>query len=175
MDKILKDFKEARDSDDLTTPHNCGAAYMVSNMGVDIEEEHAFQEELHGIVDKMQEDLVHEVKILEGTLEPVYQNELSDAERKEEQWKTDLLSGFSTIVRTLTFSDESNTSSSTVSSLNRARVIHDSDEKSTEQSSPSCGRTWADCGLVTEPLNESFDSTVQTINVPMLGTPSEEK
>lgn len=171
MDKILKDFKEA----DLTTPHNCNAAYMVSNLGVDIEEEHAFQEELHGIVDKMQEDLVHETKILEGTLEPVYQNELSDAERKEEQWKTDSPSGYSTIARTLTFNDESNTSFSTVSSLNRARVIHDSDEKSQEQSSPSCGRTWADCGLVTELLNESSDCMEQTINVPMLGIPSEEK
>lgn len=172
MDKILK---ESRDSDDFTTPHNCNAAYMVSNMGVDIEEEHAFQEELHGIVDKMQEDLVHEVKILEGTLEPVYQNELSDAERKEEQWKTDLPSGFSIIAHTPISNDVSNTSFSSVSSLNRARVIQDSSETSTTQSSPSCGKIWADCGLETEPSSELSDCMEQTINVPMLGTLSEEK
>lgn len=176
MDKILDEFKKSRDTDDLTTPHSCGAGYVYSDMGVDIEEESRFQEELHGIVDKMQEELVHETKILEGTLEPVYnENELSGKESKEEQWKSDLPSGFSTIDPTHISNDESNTSFFSVSSLNRARVIHDSDEKSFEPSSPSCGPIWANCGVETELLSESSDCMVQTISVPMLGTPSEEK
>ncbi len=181
MDKILEAFKKSRESDDLMTPHNCNAAYIASDMGVDIEEEHNFQEELHGIVDKMQEDLVHETKILEGTLDPQYdpnefpQNELSKSNSEDKQWMTGLLNGFSITDLTPISSDESSISFSTASSLNQARVIHDSDEMSIEQSSPSCPVIWADCGTEIERLSEQSDCMVQTISVPVLGTPSEEK
>ena len=176
MDKIIQDFKKARDNDNLMEPHNCGAGYIYSDMGVDIEEEHEFQEELHGIVDKMKDDLVNETKILEGTVFPVYcENELSSNESKEEQWRTDLLNGSSTTDLTPISSEDSNTSFSSVSSLNRARVIHDYDEKYPQQPTVLCVEMSEDCGPVIEHLNESFDSTVQMINVPMLGMQNEEK
>jgi len=171
MDKI----QALRDSDDFTTPHNCDAAYIASNMGVDIEEEHAFQEELHGIVDKMQQDLVHETKILEGTLEPVYKNELSDEERKEEQWKTDSPSGCWTIAHTHIYNGDSNTLSCTAGLLNPEQVIRSSGANFPAQLSALWQEISGASGPGIEPSNESSDCTEQTINVPMLGTPSEEK
>ena len=176
MDKILQDFKKARDTDDLTTPHTCNAGYVYSDMGVDIEEECKFQEELHEIVDKMKDDLVHEKKILEGTIEPVYdENELSHLIPVNEQWKNGLLNGSSTTDLTPISSEDSNTSFSSVSSLNRARVIQDYDEKYPESLTILCAETSGDCGNGIGLSNELSDSMVQMTNVPMLGTQSEEK
>lgn len=172
MDKILEDFIQSRD---IETPHNCTAGYIVSNMGADIEEERRFQNELHEIVDKMKEDLVNETKILEGTDIPVYQNELSSSESKEEQWKTDLPSGYSTIDLTPISNEDSNISFSSVSSLNRVRIMDGCDEKYPEQPEILCGANSVDFGNVTGHLNESFDCMEQTINVPVLGIPNEEK
>lgn len=173
MEAKLAELRATRD--DITTAHNCGAGYVVSNMGVDIEEEAAFQVELRGIVDKMKEDLVNETRILEGTLEPVYQNELSDSECKDEQWKTDLPSGFSTIAHTHISNTESNTSSSFAERLTQTKDIRNFDAQSFRLSN-ACFRVMSDdSGLATEPLSELSDCMEQTINVPMLGTLSEEK
>jgi hypothetical protein len=173
MDKLIEAFKSA----DLNTPHSCSAGYIVSNMGVDIEEEHAFQEELHGIVDKMKEDLVHETKILEGTLDPVYdpQNELSASELQDSQWKTGSLNGCSTIGPTHISNTESNISPFSVGLSSQGLDTHVSEGKSFEPQGPSCPVIWADCGKETEPSSESSDYMAQTTNVPMLGMPSEEK
>jgi hypothetical protein len=175
MDKLIAEFMKS----DLTTPHECHAGYVYSDMGVDIEEESKFQEELHEIVDKMKEDLVEEKRILEGTLEPEYnpnvQNELSSSDTKEEQWRTDLPNGSLRIDLTHISNEESNTSFSSVNSLNRARLIHDYDEKYPEQPRLLCEETLANCGKETEPLSELSDCMEQMINVPMLGIPNEEK
>jgi hypothetical protein len=177
MDKL----REARDTDDFTTPHKCDAGYVASNMGVDIEEEHKFQEELHEIVDKMKEDLVHEKKILEGTLEPEYnsneyvQNELSKDLPTEGQWMTDSLSGSSMTDRIHTSIDESSTLFSTARPLSQRLATHAYEGKCVELSNPSCPVMWADCGVETEHSNEQSDCMEQTINVPMLGTLNEEK
>jgi hypothetical protein len=178
MDKLLESLKSSRE--DITTPHTCDAGYVYSDMGVDIEEEQKFQDELHGIVDKMKEDLVHERKILEGTLEPEYnpaelQNELSSSTLEGKQWMTELLNGSSRTNPTPISSDESSTSFSTASNLNPGSDTLDSEGKSSEFLNPTCPVIWVDCGSVIEPSNEPSDSTVQTISVPMLGTPSEEK
>lgn len=197
MDKIIEDFRKARDTEDLTAPHNCGAGYVYSDMGVDIEEEHKFQEELHGIVDKMKEDLVHEKKILEGTLEPEYnpnevkiekfvegesfttnqfvQNELSKSNSEYKQWMLDCMNGSSKTDHTHISSDELSTSSCTAKPSNQVLDTRDYDEKYPEPSTILCPEISVSYGKEIGPLNEQFDSMVQMINVPMLGTPSEEK
>lgn len=157
-------------------------------MGVDIEEEHMFQEELHGIVDEMKEKLVDEKKILEGTLSPEYgkgewqlpfiepaQNELSESETKEDQWKTDSQNGCSTTVHIPIWGDDSNTSYSSASPFHPSSGILDSSEMSGPQLIDSCKETLDGSGCVIAAMNESSDSMEQTTSEALPGTPSDLK
>ena len=166
--------------DDLETPHDCRAAYTISNVGTDLDAIEPFTTELTGIVDKMKEEMANETRILEGTEVPEYkadeQNGLSEGESKEDQsWRTVLLNGSWTIVRTHTSIYESSNSS--------CFARHNSPVSPTLSYGPTCshsltsswGPTWADCGQETVAMNECSECTVPMISELTLGTPSEEK
>lgn len=157
--------------------------YLPSTYGVDIEAEQVFQQELHGIVDEMKVKLVDEKKILEGTLNPVYgkgewsipQNELSQSNPLQEQWKTDSQNGSSitdltptsTCASSISFSTVEDSSPSFPTILLRRQSISSPDDSWTERLVVS--------GTETVVMNESLDSMEQTINVPMVGMPNEAK
>jgi hypothetical protein len=160
-----------------------------------IEEIEPFTEELAVIVKEMQEKLVVETRILEGTeaidrediiipppMNPeetlailTGKNELSGGETKESQWSSDLLSGCSTTDPILISMFESNSSACIADLFNRDCPIPPSDERSLPLLTRFSGATLESCGCGTDAMNESCACMVQTINVPMVGTPSEEK
>ena len=171
-------------------------AYSSSHLDATyIDEIEPFTKQLTGIVVEMQEKLVTETRILEGTevidrediiipppINPeetlailTGKNELSGAETKESQWSSDLLSGCSTTDPTLISMFESNSSACIADLFNQNCPIPPSDERSLPASMRFYKETLESCGCGTDATNESCDCMVQTISVPMVGTPSEEK
>jgi hypothetical protein len=163
-------------------------AYMDGSFGVDIYQEQEFQEELHVIVDDMKVKLVDEKKILEGTLNPEYgkgdwemptiertENELSQSNPTEEQWKSISLSGCSTTDHTPISTTESNTSVCFAELFNQDCPIRQFDESSTPSSTNSCSGTLGDYGTETDAMNECSECTVPMTSELMLGMPNEEK
>ena len=160
-----------------------------------IEEIEPFTEQLAEIVKDMQEKLTTETRVLEGTeiidrediiipppLHPeetlailTGKNELSGGETKESQWSSDLLNGCSTTDPTLISMFESNSSACIADLFNRNCPIPPSDERLLPALTRYCGATLESCGCGTDAMNESCACMEQTINVPMVGTPSEEK
>jgi hypothetical protein len=181
MNKRTMDKREAeiqaymKDRDDLTIPSTLGAGYIMSDFGTDLDAIEPFTAELTGIVDKMKEDLASEVRILEGTEIPEYQNELSDTETKDDQWTNDLRSGFLTTVLTPISMPGSSSSLYT--------VRHSSPVSPTLASGGVCMMSLtAFCegksdvsGCATDATNECSVCTVPTISEPTLGMQSEEK
>jgi len=162
--------------DDLDTPHNCHAAYTLSNFGTDLDAIEPFTTELTAIVDKMKEELVNEKRILDGTEVPEYnQNELSEEKISEEEWTTFLPSGSLRTVRILTSIPGSSTSSCSVRHNSPVLDILGSASCSCPLQTPSCPPIWGDCGCVIDAMNESSECTVPMISEPMPGTPSEVK
>lgn len=159
--------------------------YLPSAYGADIEAERVFQQELHGIVDEMKVKLVDEKKILEGTLNPEYgkgdwtmphietENELSNSNPVEEQWKSDSQNGSLIIGRTPTSTQDLNSSSSTAEPSNLNSPIVPLRRLSTSSLINSCSGNSADSGSETDAMNESSECTVPMISAPMLGTPNE--
>lgn len=157
--------------------------YLPCSYGVDIETEQIFQQELHGIVDEMKVKLVDEKKILEGTLNPVYgkgewsipQNELSQSNPLQEQWKSDSPNGSwitdltptSTCASSISFSTVEDSSPSFPTILLRRQSISSPDDSWTVKLVAS--------GTEIVVMNESLDSMEQTINVPMVGMLNEVK
>lgn len=160
-----------------------------------LDEIEPFTTQLTDIVRDMQTQLVTETRILEGTeqlfredivipppadpeavlRELTGQNELSGGETKEDQWSNVSRNGCWTIDPTRDCIPEfgSSVSTATPSNLNCPtprssaplfRVLMSSSEE-----------TSAVCGCGTDATSESCDCMVQTISVPMAGTPSEEK
>ena len=157
-----------------------------SDFGADIEAEQVFQQELHGIADEMKVKLVDEKKILEGTLNPEYgkgewtmihiertENELSNSNPVEEQWKSDSQNGSLITDPTHTSTIESNNSACFADIFNRNCPIGQSDKLSTPSSTNSCSGKSDDCGIEIDATNESSECTVPMISAPMLGTPNE--
>ncbi len=160
-----------------------------------IDEIEPFTQELAGIVLEMQEKLASETRILEGTevlsrediiipppVNPAEtlalltgKNELSDGETKDTQWKSDLLNGCSIIDLTPISILESNSSACIADLFDRNCPIRPSTERSLPVLTRFCGETLEGCGCGTGATNESCDCMVQMINVPMAGTPNEEK
>jgi hypothetical protein len=158
-----------------------------------IEDIEPFTEELSGIVVEMQEKLATETRILEGTEDltretiiippPINpeetlailtgKNGLSEGETKEEQWSNVLLNGCSTTDPILISMFESNSSACIADLFNRDCPIPPSDERSLPLLTRFSGATLESCGCGTDATNESCACMVQTINVPMAGTPSE--
>jgi hypothetical protein len=163
-------------------------AYMDGSFGVDIEAEHAFQEELHGIVDDMKVKLVDEKKILEGTLNPEYgkaewelpniertENELSQLKPTEGQWKSESRNGCLTTDPIHISTIESNNSACFADLFNQDYPITQSDGRSILSSTNSCSGKLDDCGIEIDAMNESSECTVPMISELTPGMPNEEK
>ena len=161
--------------DNLEIPHDCRAAYTISDFGADLDAIEPFTSELTGIVDKMKEDLANETRILEGTEVPEYQNELSEGKLSEEEWRNFLLNGSSRTVRILTSIPGSSSSSCSVRHNSPVLDTADCDGKFCERSTPCSWATSDGCGCVIDATNESSECTVPMISEPMPGMPSEEK
>lgn len=163
----------------LETPHNCNAAYIVSNFGTELDAIEPFTTELTEIVDKMKEDLANETRILEGTEVPVYvpprQNELSFSEHKEDQWKSVLPSGFSTIDRTDISEPDSSTSFSSARPSSPSLVTPTFANMCTKLPNDCCKETLDSDGKEIDAMNECSECTVPTTSEPMHGTQSELK
>ena len=184
LQKVFAERKEQleeyiKDRDDLTTPTKLTAAYICPNAGTDLDAIEPFTEELTGIVDKMKEELANEKRILEGVDIPEYtpldQNELSQSETKEDQWKSSSLFGCSTTVPTRTSTPDSSTSSCIARHNSPVSDILGSARCSCPLQTPSWQGTWVDCGCVTDAMNECSECTVPMISELTPGTPSEEK
>jgi hypothetical protein len=160
-----------------------------------LDEIEPFTEELSGIVRDMQVLLATETRILEGTedltreeivipppedpeavlRELTGQNELSGGETKECQWSNASANGCWTTGHTHDCIREFATSASTAAPSSLSYPMAQSSEvslpvwtNSSEAKSDSCG-----CG--TDATSESCACMEQTINVPTVGMPSEEK
>lgn len=160
-----------------------------------IDEIEPFTQELEGIVKEMQEKLATETRILEGTEDltrediiippPIHpeetlailtgKNELSGGETKESQWTSDLLNGCSTTDPTLVSMLESNSSACIAELFNQNCPIPPSNEKSLPVLTRFYGERLESCGCGIDATNESCACMEQTISVPMVGMPSEEK
>lgn len=161
---------------DLTTPHNCHAGYILSNFGTELDAIEPFTTELTAIVDKMKEELVNEKRILEGTDVPEYnQNELSDGETKVDQWRSVLPNGSWTTDLTRTSTPESNTLFSSVRHNSPVWGIPGCDAMCSHSLTTSWGPTWVDCGPEIDAMNECSECTVPMTNELMLGMLSEAK
>lgn len=174
FDRLMKE------RDDLETPHECHAGYVLSNFGTDLDAIEPFTMELTDIVDKMKEELANEVRLLEGVDIPEYQaeaqNELSDGEVKEDQpWRSVLPNGYWTTGLTHTSTPESNSLFYSVRHNSPVSPTLSYEPTCSHSLTPSWGATWVDCGPVTDAMNECSECTVPTISEPTLGTPNEEK
>ena len=168
-----------KERDDLTTPTKLTAGYILSNLGTDLDAIEPFTSELTGIVDKMKEELAAETRILEGTSVPEYtplpQNELSQGETKEDQWKSVLPNGFSTIDRILTSTPVSSSSSCSARPNSPASDTPGYDVRCCTRSNVCCRESSDASGCETGTMNECSECTVPTISEPTPGTPSEAK
>jgi hypothetical protein len=186
--EYYKSVNYFRDADMKIPSKQSNVAYMDGSFGVDIQAEQAFQEELHGIVDDMKVKLVDEKKILEGTLNPEYgkgewempyiektisENELSQSNPTEEQWKNDSQNGSLITVRIPTSTQESNNSACIAELFNRDCPMVRFDDKSTPSSTDSCSGKLDDCGTETDAMNECSECTVPMISELTLGMPNE--
>jgi hypothetical protein len=144
----------------------------------------------------MQEKLVNETKILEGTDAPVYtpmdlgipklteqefyekfgmKNELSTVEESKGEWKNDCLNGFLTIDLTPGSTLVSSNSDAIADLFNRDCPMAQSNRRSSRSSTNSCTGKSDDVGSVTDAMNECSVCTVPMISELTDGTPSEEK
>ena len=165
-----------RKNEDLTIPHQCEAAYIYYPSGADLEQIESFTTELTDIVDKMKEELVKETRILDGTEAPVYQeNELSNSNPVEEQWKSDSQNG-SLITGLIPISTLDSSNSSCIAELfNQGCPIVRLRRQSSNSPRSSCSGNSAASGTETDAMNESSECTVPMISELTLGTPNEVK
>jgi hypothetical protein len=170
---------DARDPELYTAPVTCEAGYILSDFGTDLDAIEPFTAELTDMVDKMKEELANEARILEGVDAPEYkpegQNELSEGKLSEEEWRTFLLNGSSTIVRTLTSIPGSSSSSSSARHNSPVSPTLGYAKCSCPSSTPSWQETSDDCGCVTAAMSEFSECTVPMTSELTPGTPSEEK
>jgi hypothetical protein len=156
---------------------------LYPSVGTPLDEIEPFTQELTGIVETMQEKLSSETKILEGTMPtPDYdlvrdalQNELSIPKLTEEQWTMHLRNGYLTTDLTPTSTPASSSSSSTAEPSNPPSGTPVSGHWCKDVPTGSCNPRSGGCGCETDASNECCDCMVQTINVPTVGMPSEEK
>jgi hypothetical protein len=162
-----------------------------------LEDIEPFTQELTGIVLEMQDKLAMETRILEGTELPPREeiiipppvnpeetlailtgkskNELSGGETKEDQWSSDLLNGCSTTGLIPISTLESNSSVCIAELFDRSCPIRPSAVRLLPVSTRSFGGTLEGCGCGTGATSESCVCMEQTISVPTVGIPSEEK
>ena len=160
-----------------------------------LDEIEPFTEELTGIVRDMQALLATETRILEGTELPqreaivipppedpeavlreiMGQNELSGGETKEGQWTNASAIGCWTTAPTHISTLESNSSACIAELFSQSCPIPQSSEVSLPVWTGSCEEKSDTCGCGTDASSGSCACMEQTINVPMAGTPNEEK
>jgi len=178
MAEIAKEVEERLKirEEDLMTPHTCNAAYIYHPAGAALDEIEPFTSELTEVVDKMKEELLNEMRLLEGTDVPEYnENELSQPKPTEEQWKSDSQNGCLITDPTLNSIIESNSLSSFVEVLNPEQDMVYLSEKYEVESTNSCSGKLDDSGIEIDATNEFSECTVPMISEQMLGMPNEEK
>lgn len=156
---------------------------LYPSVGTPLDDIEPFTQELTGIVETMQEKLSSETKILEGTMPmPDYdvvrdalQNELSIPKLTEEQWRTSLGNGSLTTDPVLISMFGSSSSSSTAEPSNPPLDTPVCGNWCSKLPTDCCKAKSDDCGCATDASNECCACMVQTINVPTVGMPSEEK
>lgn len=168
----------------------------LSDVGAGLDEIEPFTLELEGIVQEMQEKLVNETKILEGTELPEYapldlgipklteeefykkfglKNELSDVEENKEEWNNDSPSGYWTIDLTHGSTLESSISPSIAGFFNQDCPMRRSNRQWSRPSTPLCEVKLDDSGNAIDATSESSVCTVPMISEPTDGMPNEEK
>jgi len=165
-----------RETLDLQVPHKCDAAYIYHPVGAEIDQIEPFTTELTEVVDAMKEELLNEKRILEGTDAPEYkENELSNLNPIEEQWKNDSPNGCSITDPTLTSTHDSNSLSDFAELFNQNCPIPSLRRQSTYSHKSSCSETLDDCGNETDAMNEFSECTVPMTSELMPGMPNGEK
>jgi hypothetical protein len=101
------------------------------------------------------------------------ENELSNPTQRQQEWSSHSRSGCSTTGPTPTSTPASNTLSSTAGVSTPSLATQPCGTWCSNLPTACSKETSGDCGCETGASNASCDSTVQTINVPMAGTPSE--
>ena len=101
------------------------------------------------------------------------ENELSTLKQHQQEWSSHSRSGCSTTGPTPTSTPASNTLSSTAGVSTPSSATQPCGTWCSNLPTACSKETSGDCGCETGASNGSCDSTVQTINVPMAGTPSE--
>lgn len=178
MAEIAREVTERlnRREEDLMSPHTCHAAYIYHPAGANLDEIEPFTNELTEVVDTMKEQLLNEKRLLEGTDVPEYnQNELSNLNPVEQQWKSDLPNGCSTIDRTQRLTLDSNTSSGFAELFNQNCPIPSLRRQSMNSRRSSCSGNSAVSGNETDVMNECSECTVPMTSELMPGMPNEEK
>ena len=174
MDKV-EQLRKAREEDLFAIPSTCEAGYIMSDLGTDLDAIEPFTMELTGIVDKMKEELVNEIRILDGTEAPEYENELSGCETKDDQWTTDLRNGFLKTVPTRSSMPDSSSLSCIVRHSSPVSPTLSCVGTCSMPQTGCCGATSDVSGCETDAMNECSVCTVPTISELTLGTPSEAK
>ena len=165
-----------RETIDLQVPHTCDAAYIYHPVGASLDEIEPFTTELTGVVDKMKEELVNEMRILEGTDVPEYkENELSQSKPTDEQWMSDSLNGSLTTDPIHASTPVFDTLFSSVAPLSLDSPSAISSESFMKAFNVSCSVRSDVCGSEIDATNECCECTVPTINEPTDGTQSEAK
>jgi len=176
MEQEWKKRLKQRETEDLTTPHNCDAAYIYYPVGAELEQIDSFTTELTDIVDKMKEELVKETRILEGTEVPVYnENELSQPKPTEEQWKSDSPNGCLITDLTPISTQDSSNSHCIAELFSQNCPIVRLRRMSTSSPKSSCSGNSADSGTETDAMNESSECTVPMTSELTHGMPNEAK
>jgi hypothetical protein len=179
MQEVAKEAEarlKERETLDLQVPHKCEAAYIYHPVGAEIDQIEPFTTELTEVVDAMKEELLNEKRLLEGTDVPEYnENELSNFNPLEQQWKSDSPNGCSTTDPTLTSTQDSNILSGFAELFNRNCPMPQLRSRSTNSPTSSCSENSAASGNETDAMNESSECTVPMTSELMLGTPNEEK
>jgi hypothetical protein len=171
-----EDRLKERELDDLQLPHKCDAAYIYHPMGANLDEIDEFTHTLTEVVDKMKEELVNETRIFTGTDVPEYnENELSQPNQVEEQWKNNSQIGFSKTDPSLTSTPESNSLFGSAKSFGPNYRMPFLSRQSTDLSINSCSESSVSYGIEIGAMNESSECTVPMINELMPGTPNEAK
>lgn len=168
-----EDRLKEREVADLQVPHKCDAAYIYHPMGANLDEIDDFTHTLTEVVDKMKEELVNEMRILTGTDVPEYnENELSQTNQVEEQWRNNSHIGFSKIDLSLTSTPESNSLFGSAKSFSLNCRTPFLSRQSTSLSTNSCLENSVSCGIEIDATNESSECTVPMISELTPGTPN---
>jgi hypothetical protein len=179
MQEVAKEAEarlKERETLDLQVPHKCDAAYIYHPVGAELDQIEPFTTELTEVVDTMKEQLLNEKRLLEGTDVPQYnENELSNFNPLEQQWKSDSPNGCSTTDPTLTSTQDSNILSGFAELFNRNCPMPPLRRQSTNSLTSSCSEMSVDCGTEIDAMNECSECTVPMTSELMLGTPNEEK